>query len=142
MGNSPDHLINCVDIACIPSHEPKKVFQWVRAQSIECQMAVIAQGKKKQENSVQERDRPFRCEDCLFPSSSKFFWLCVDCLDSQLLEFPNQKERDSQQINSSFTSDSLQTHRVEAKRQRKQRDSLRKGILVDQLQDIFNSGQY
>jgi hypothetical protein len=53
--------------------------------------------------------------------------------------FPNQKERYSQQINSDFTSDNLQTHRVEAKRQRRQRDSLRKGILVNQLQDIFNS---
>jgi hypothetical protein len=47
MDNSPDHLIDCVDIVRIPSHEPKKVFQWVRAQSIECQMAVTAQGKKK-----------------------------------------------------------------------------------------------
>jgi hypothetical protein len=47
MGNSSDRLIDCVDIVCIPSHEPKKVFQWVRAQSIKCQTAVIAQGKKK-----------------------------------------------------------------------------------------------
>jgi hypothetical protein len=58
------------------------------------------------------------------------------------MEFPNQKKRHSQQINSGFTSDSFQTHCVEAKRQWKQNDSLRKGILVDQLQDIFNSGQY
>jgi hypothetical protein len=27
MGNNPDHLIDCVDIVRIPSHEPKKVFQ-------------------------------------------------------------------------------------------------------------------
>jgi hypothetical protein len=47
MGNRPDHLIDCVDIVRITSHEPKKVFQWVCSQSIECQMAVIAQGKKK-----------------------------------------------------------------------------------------------
>jgi hypothetical protein len=47
IGNSPDRLIDCVDIVCILSHEPKKVFQWVRAQSIECRMAVITQGKKK-----------------------------------------------------------------------------------------------
>jgi hypothetical protein len=47
MRNSPDHPIDCVGIVCISSHEPKKVFQWMRAQSIECQMAVVAQGKKK-----------------------------------------------------------------------------------------------
>jgi hypothetical protein len=26
MGNSPDHLIDCVDIVRVPSHEPKKRF--------------------------------------------------------------------------------------------------------------------
>jgi hypothetical protein len=58
------------------------------------------------------------------------------------MEFPNQQKRYSQQINSGFTSDSLQTHRGEAKRQWKQPDSLSKGILVEQLENIFNSGQY
>jgi hypothetical protein len=119
MGNSPDRLTDCVDIVRIPSHEPKKVFQWVLNRSSARWLQLLEEKRKKR--TIFKKQTTHSDVKILCFSSASFFWICVDSLDSQLMEFPNQKERYSQQINSGFSSDSLQTHRVEAKRQPQER---------------------